>query len=75
MTLAERVIRDVLDNGKTVEIPSLGLNMIKSEDDLQFGRAVNYGRTNSICDHCGRTATLAGICEDSNTSYPLNMAL
>ena len=27
-------------------------------------------RTNNICDHCGRTATLEGICENPNKPYP-----
>lgn len=44
--------------------------MNRLENDLQFGRYVSYTRTNNICDHCGRTSTLEGICESSNKPYP-----
>lgn len=79
MTLAEHVIRNALNNGKTVELPSLELTMEKKDraseidstaDAARFGRAVRYGRTNSTCDHCGRTATLVGVCEIPNATYP-----
>lgn len=38
--------------------------MNRLENDLQFGRYVSYTRTNSICDHCGRTATLKAMREN-----------
>lgn len=43
--------------------------MNRLENDLQFGRYVSYTRTNSICDHCGRTATLKAMRENPRQAY------